>query len=256
VDCNHCRDLLHAYLDGELDLVRHLEMEQHLRDCEACMGLHDNHRDLRAALGGAGLYYRAPESLRTRVQASLGRVERPAVSRPRALWVRLGTVAAAAGLLLVGWALGRAGVGFAVTPPPDDRLAQQVLAYHVRSLLLDEHRFDVQSSNKHVVKPWFAGKVDFAPDVPDLSAHGFTLLGGRLDYLDGRAVAALVYQRRQHVINLFVWPAAGPDAPARATTRQGYHLVHWTQGGMTWWAVSDLNEQELQEFAELVRPAG
>ena len=257
MDCNQCRNLLHAYIDGELDLVRHLEMEQHLRDCEACMGLHDNHRDLRAALGGTGLYYRAPESLRARVRASLGRAGGPAVSRRRALWVRLGTAAAAAGLLLLGWALGRAGISSPVpASPPDDRLAQQVLAYHVRSLLLDEHRIDVQSSNRHVVKPWFAGKVDFAPDVPDLSAHGFTLLGGRLDYLDGRAVAALVYQRRQHVINLFVWPAAGPDAAARTATRQGYHLVHWTQGGMTWWAVSDLNEQELQEFAELVRHPG
>jgi anti-sigma factor RsiW len=255
VDCRDCRDLLPAYLDGELDLVRHLETERHLRDCEACMGLHENHHGLRAALGSDGLYYRAPESLRARVRASLVRADRPA--RRRALWVRLGTAAVAAGLLVLGWALGRGGVGLpGAEPSAYDRQAQQVVASHVRSLLLDEHRFDVKSSNRHVVKPWFAGKVDFAPAVPDLSAHEFTLLGGRLDYLDGRPVAALVYQRRQHVVNLFVWAAPGPGAPARAATRQGFHLVQWKQGDMTWWAVSDLNEQELQEFVDLVRDPG
>ena len=256
MECSHCRSLLPAYLDGELDLVRHLEMEHHLQDCEACMGRHENHRTLRAALGSEGLYYRAPDSLRTRVRASLGPADGPGLTHRRALWVRLGAAAAAAGLLLLGWALGRAGVGPSTPPAPNDRLAQQVLASHVRSLLLDEHRFDVQSSNRHVVKPWFAGKVDFAPEVPDLSAHEFTLLGGRLDYLDGRPVAALVYQRRQHVVNLFLWPAPGPDEPPRPATRQGYHLVRWAQGGMTWWAVSDLNEQELQAFVELVRHPG
>jgi anti-sigma factor RsiW len=254
VDCRHCRDLLHAYLDGELDLVRHLDMERHLQDCEACMGLHENHLALRAALGSEGLYHRAPESLRARVQDSLRRAGGPAVIPRRALWVRLGTLAAAVALLFLGWALGRAGVGLpGGLSAPGDRLAQQVLASHVRSLLLDEHRFDVKSANGHVVKPWFAGKVDFAPEVPDLSAREFTLLGGRLDYIDGRPVAALVYQRRQHVINLFVWAAPGSDAPARTATRQGFHLVQWQQGDMTWWAISDLNEQELQQFVDLVR---
>jgi anti-sigma factor RsiW len=251
MDCNQCRNLLHAYLDGALDLVRHLEIEHHLQDCEACMGRHENHRSLRAALGSDVLYYRAPEALRSRLQASLGRVNGPASFPRRALWVRLGTAAAAAGLLLLGWALGRGGIGPAA--PTGDPLAQQVLAFHIRSLLPADHLYDVKSSSRHVVKPWFTGKLDFAPEVPDLSAQDFALVGGRLDYLDGRPVAALVYQRRQHVLNLFTWPTAGPDEAPRAVTQQGYHLVHWVQGDTTWWAVSDLNEQELQEFVQLVR---
>jgi anti-sigma factor RsiW len=249
VDCSHCRNLLHAYLDGELDLVRHLEMEHHLQDCEACMGRHENHRALRAGLGGDGLYHRAPEALRRRLQTSLGRAGGQKPGRPRAWWVRLGTAAAAAGLLFLGWAVGRGGLG----SQPDERLDRKVLACHVRSLLVEEHRTDVPSSDRHTVKPWFTGKVTFAPEVPDLAAQGFTLVGGRLDYLDGRRVVALVYQRRQHVINLFTWPADEREQGPRAGTQDGYHLLHWVRGGMAWWAVSDLNERELQEFVELVR---
>jgi anti-sigma factor RsiW len=254
VDCNQCRNLLHPYLDGELDLVRHLEVEQHLHDCEACMGLDENHRSLRVALGGDGLYYRAPEALRRRLQVSLGSAGGTVGGRRRTWWVRIGVSTAAAALLLVGWALGRAGVGLPATgPSPDDRLAQQVLAFHVRSLLPADHLVDVKSSDRHTVKPWFTGKVDFAPQVPDLAAEGFPLVGGRLDYVDGRSVAALVYQRRQHVINVFVWPAAGPETPVRSETRQGYHLLHGTEAGMAWWAVSDLNEGELQEFVGVLQ---
>jgi anti-sigma factor RsiW len=104
------------------------------------------------------------------------------------------------------------------------------------------------------VKPWFNGQLDFSPTVNDLANEGFPLAGGRLDYVDNHSAAALVYKRHQHVINLFIWPStAGTEEPLRILTRQGYHAIHWTQGGFTYWAISDLNEQELQEFARLIQ---
>jgi anti-sigma factor RsiW len=120
--------------------------------------------------------------------------------------------------------------------------------------MLPGHQVDIPSSNQHVVKPWFDGKLDFSPTVKDFTEHGFPLIGGRLDYLDNRPVAVLVYKRREHVINLFVWPSVpGQEVPSGALTRQGYDLVHWTQSGMSYWAVSNLNERELQDFVHLVR---
>jgi anti-sigma factor RsiW len=136
------------------------------------------------------------------------------------------------------------------SPAREDRLAREVVSSHVRSLM-QKHLLDVKSGNGHVVRPWFNDKVDFAPRVPDFEPDDFTLLGGRLDYLDERPVAALVYQRRQHIINLFVWPDTG--AQAGQVVRQGYNLLNWSQGGMTFWAVSDLNFAELEDLARQVQ---
>ena len=128
-------------------------------------------------------------------------------------------------------------------------MLQDVIAGHVRSLMAS-HLTDVMSAYQHTVKPWFEGHVDFAPPVPDLTAQGFLLVGGRLDYLDNRPVAALVYKRQQHVINLFVWPAPpGAAQPESTVARHGYNLVQWTTAGMTYWAISTLNAQEMQAFA-------
>jgi anti-sigma factor RsiW len=134
-----------------------------------------------------------------------------------------------------------------------DVLARELISSHVHSLMAT-HLTDVLSSDGHTVKPWFKGQLDFSPPVKNLSKEGFALVGGRLDYVGDRPVAAIVYQRRKHVINLFVWPSTSESAVSTTTqTRQGYHMINWTEGGLTFWAVSDLNEEELGEFVRLVQ---
>jgi anti-sigma factor RsiW len=244
VDCPQTRDLLDAHLDGELDLVRTLEVERHLADCPGCAAAYDGLRSLQAALRGAPLRYAAPPRLEARVRAALRKEDRP---RRRRTLAALAGAAAAAALVVAAAGLWHR--------PGDDPLAREVAAAHVRSLLA--HRTDVESSDRHTVKPWFTRRLDYAPPVPDLAGAGFPLAGGRLDYVDGRPVAALVYERRRHAINLFVWPAAGAaDGGPTLLARQGYSLIHWDQGGMTWWAVSDLNADELRDFVGLVRGGG
>jgi anti-sigma factor RsiW len=221
--------LLHGYLDDELDLAGSLEMERHLAECETCAREYRDQVELRSQLRELAPYYRAPESLRRRIEP-----RKPAVAR-------YGWLSAAAAVTVLGIALWR-------TPGGQD---QEVVADHIRSLMAN-HLTDVLSTDSHTVKPWFNGKLDFSPVVKDFSAAGFPLAGGRLDYLNGRPVAALVYHRRQHVINVFTWPA-GPERSVERFSRQGYNVVKWTHGGMAFWVVSDLNMKELGEFAEMLR---
>jgi anti-sigma factor RsiW len=242
-------DLLHAYVDGELDLAHVLEVEQHLHGCPACARACDEVRELRAALRNSLRRFQPPESLANRVRAALRQQDqgrRPAVRH----W-RLAALAASVVVLV----LGMASLAYIWSgPSARNRLVQEVIDSHIRAQLAG-HLLDVASSDRHTVKPWFQGKLDFAPTVRDLSDEGFSLVGGRLDYVNGRPVAALVYRRRQHVINLLCWPAQAweADRRTRSETRQGYHLVSWRRQGMNWWAVSDLNAGELAEFARLVQ---
>ena len=255
--CEEMKDLLHGYVDGELDLVRSLEIENHLEECPACSRAVEKLQALRARLNSADLYHRAPVQLKERIRSALrGAARSGEVGSVRNAATRLRlrrglAVAAAIALVFLG---GWGALRVLTVPSAQDLLAQELVASHVRSLALVSHLVDVPSSDRHTVKPWFSDKVDFAPSVEDLGPKGFALVGGRLDYLNGRKVAALVYQRHKHVINLFIWPAS-PDMKQTplALTRQGYHLIHWTNSGLNYWAISDLNEQELQEFVQLMQ---
>ena len=250
--------MIHALADGELDLAHSLEVDRHLAECTACAQHAEQLGALRAAIGGANLRYVAASQLRQRIRTALSPiVEQPTVV-PRFRWRYAATAAAiAAAILLIA-------LPWASTwrqPIATDQIAQEVVSNHVRSLLAD-HLLDVVSEDKHTVKPWFAGRLDFSPQVADLKDHDFPLVGGRLDVLEGRPVAALVYKHGKHIINLFVHPAAQPAsestsiaAQGRSTTYQGFHVVNWTEGGLQYVAVSDLNEIELRQFANLIQAA-
>ena len=253
MDCEKMQTLLHPYLDGELDLVTSLQVEEHLRSCPSCALSHENYRTLRAGLRDETLYFSCPASLQTRIQSSVRRADASssrAFNTSHLRWWGL-----AATLALVAFLSGNL-VRVRTAAPADAFLAQEVVDSHVRSLM-GTHLADVASSNQHTVKPWFNGKLDYSPPVTDLAAQGYPLIGGRLDYLDNRPVAALVYRRQKHLINLFVWPTPPSEADANigtgAITRQGYHVLHWQETGMTYWSVSDLNTAELSRFAHLVR---
>jgi anti-sigma factor RsiW len=238
------RELLHAYVDGELDLANARETERHLRSCADCRGTEKAIRELRSALTSEATAYRAPAHLRRNVRAALRR-EAKSSRQILSPWLTFATGAAFAAILL-GF------VFFQTTRATrTNAIVDQVVANHVRSLLAAQ-LVDVVSSDQHTVKPWFDGKIDFAPEVRDLSTDGFPLIGGRLDYLDGKTVAALVYQRNKHPINLFITPATTSRSTSpRIATRRGYNILAWTNKGMKYWAVSDLNQAELRQFTGL-----
>lgn len=260
MNCSNVQDLLHPFTDGELDVVRHVEFEEHLKQCESCATEVRQLQSLRETIATASLGYRAPAALRGKIRsetvaplaATTGRGADPTSSNRERRRSAFQFAAIAAGLLLliggsalIGALWSRAG------GPAEDKLAESVIAGHVRSLQA-EHLYDVASSDMHTVKPWFKGKIDFSPEVLDLSSAGFPLAGGRLDYLLDRPVAALVYSRGKHTINLFTWPSGDDkDRPVRSHAQLGFHLRGWQRSGMTYWAISDLNDQGLDEFVRL-----
>jgi len=268
MNCNEATRLMDGYLDGELDPITNQAIEEHLRDCPNCAQAYERHRSLIRTIGNATPYYRAPAELRERIRSSLreemaGQSTRtvspdakPSFPRRRPEsrtilwgapwnWLSLAAAVIFAAIIALNFVPGRQRSG------ADQFLATQLIASHVRSLMAN-HLTDVASSDQHTVKPWMDTKLDFAPPVVDLSSDGFPLVGGRLDYLDSRPVAALVYQKRKHFINLFVWPVAGDAAKATTSiTHQGYQMLHWVDPDFNYWAVSDVNEKDLQEFRQL-----
>jgi mycothiol system anti-sigma-R factor len=239
--CDEVEVLLHALLDGELDAGHARDVEAHIAGCPRCARQLAAYREMQAVIARTDLRYKAPEGLRQRIQQAL---PKRAASVPDRRTLLKGF---AFGSVLSG-ALAASLVMVVLRDDRDQRIVGEVVSAHLRSLQA-EHLTDVQSTDQHTVKPWFNGRLDIAPPVVELTAQGFTLIGGRLDYIDTRPVGALVYKRRGHVINLFVVQSSAADRFApKAEKVQGFNIRRWSSGGLEFWAVSDLNGEELQEF--------
>jgi anti-sigma factor RsiW len=240
--CEETRLLVHALIDGELDAGHAREVEAHLADCPRCAAQLRDYRVMRQALAAPALRQRAPAALRARIEGKLPSRRAVAPSR-RSMLKGLATGSLLSGALAAGL------VVWVVRREEDQRILGDVVSAHLRALQGD-HLIDVQSTDQHTVKPWFNGRLDLAPPVVDLTAQGFTLIGGRLDYIDGRPVAAIVYKRRAHVINLFVAQLMGPERRATLEKVQGFNIWRWTRSDLGFWAVSDIAAEELQEFGD------
>jgi anti-sigma factor RsiW len=249
VRCTDAQTLIESYVDGELDVAHTVEIEQHLGDCSICAPRHQDVIELSSRIREEVPYFRASPDLQQRIRA-IAREKRAETSRSLVpLWAWSGATAAVVLFAVITVGLGRR----ASESSREQMITQEIVADHLRSLMAN-HLTDITSTDQHNVEPWFNGKLDFAPPVNDFAAEGFPLMGGRLDYLDGRPVAALVYQRRLHPINLFVWTAAEKYADkATQQTRQGYSILFWTRDGMTYCAISDLTVNEMQTLAALLQ---
>ncbi len=256
MECNEARNLIAAYVDGEAAAARASALDEHLAGCLGCRRERAAQSFVHLELRRAAAYYTAPPALRSRLRSSLA-ARKPAAARVP-WWTRWSApfLAPAAGFAAA--ALLASNVYLAASrPSAGERLAEEVVTSHVRALV-SERAIDVVSSDRHTVKPWFIGKVDYSPPVTDFVEHGYALMGGRLDYVGGRPVAALVYRHGAHVIDAFVWPdGSPPSAPGsvHAETRRGYNLMHWSANGMAYWLASDTDPVELERLELLIANA-
>jgi anti-sigma factor RsiW len=249
--------MLHGFVDGELDPAHASRFQDHLATCTGCRAEVEEVRAARKIMNQEGVKWHSPEALRSQVLSMLAFEESARASRPpqrqqlqkpawrRKLdllkqWSFVPSLAALAASLFL----------FAITPSQTLVLQDEILASHIRSMMAN-HLTDVLTSDQHTVKPWFNGKIDFSPPVTDLVKDGFTLIGGRVDYLGGRSVAALIYRRNGHIINLFIWPAS--STAQRAAVHDGYNMEQWSDGGLVFWAISDVAPGELVRFKEVFR---
>lgn len=243
--CDEAEILLHALIDGELDAGHTRDVEAHVAGCPRCAAALADYRFMSKTMADADLRYSAPLALRRRIEAALPQAQPQTLAPSRRSVIR-------------GFAMGSAVSALAATGlvaivlrnDDEQRLLSDVVSAHLRSLQAG-HLIDVVSTDQHTVKPWFNGKLDVSPPVIDLTTQGFTLIGGRLDYVDARSIGAVVYRRRQHVINLFVAQTANTERrPARMETMQGFNVRRWSEQGMNFWAVSDIGPDELAEFGD------
>jgi anti-sigma factor RsiW len=254
VACNDKEHLLHAYFDGELDLVSSLAMEEHLKSCAECALDLRSQQTIRGALRSSGLYQTAPQQLADTIRAGVasGAAAAPiampiAKQRPWAQWIGV-----AAAMALIVFAAEVMLNNRRASQNSEALVAQEVVESHVRSLQLN-HLMDVPSTDQHTVKPWFDGKLDFAPPVNDFAPQGFPLTGGRLDFVDHHNAAALLYMRRKHILNVFIWPdEAKTERRSETKTIDGYNIVHWDTGGFHYWIISDVSATDERQLAELM----
>jgi anti-sigma factor RsiW len=253
MDCMSVRRQIHAYLDQELDLPSMMVIDRHLTSCPGCQAVLEQLSTLQSGLREHAVRHGAPRGLAERIRAQVGagavrsRAEAQAPVR-RMPWLRqwfqLGAAVAASAV--VTWTA----TTLYYASAEDSLVTEQIFASHTRSVLT-ERLFDVASSDQHTVKPWLSSRLDFSPPVADLASAGFPLIGGRLDYVNGRRVAVLVYRHRQHWIDLFVWPETGPGVPkAREQAKNGFNVLRWNDSGLAFWAVSDVTGADLKQFAE------
>jgi anti-sigma factor RsiW len=246
------QELIHGYVDSELDVRETAELERHIHGCKTCEGVYQNQITLRSALKDQSLYFHAPEDLRKRVRTSLQIASRGESTQPRFRW-GWSLMAASLALFILATSVWKFAPLFR-NPANDELLAHEILSDHIRSLQMSNHLTDVLSTDQHTVKPWFNGKIDFSPPVRDFASQDFHLFGGRVGYLNNRTVATLVYQRHGHYINLYIWPLETGGAKKESSRQlQGYNLIQWTNSGMAFWAVSDLNTVELNDFVRYVQ---
>jgi anti-sigma factor RsiW len=247
MDCRECRDALGPLVDGELSPEEAREVHRHVAVCAECAREYETLKETHRILSENLMRYAAPDVLKARIRGAVAEAAAPRpVVRSAPVWWRqiaAGVLIAAASSALTFAAVGRSAGERAV--------ADELLSSHLRSLM-PGHLTDVVSTNQHTVKPWFNGRVDVSPPVPNLDSLGFPLVGGRTDYVRGRAVPVVVYGRRQHLINVYAWPSeSGASSPPQLSTRNGYHFLEWRAAGLEYWAVSDLNTKELQDFVSL-----
>lgn len=252
MNCEQTQALLPAHVDGELGIPESIALEQHLQSCPSCRTELASQQALRAAIQKHTPYFNAPDQLENRIRAALPNACAHSNEHRKRWWrswswPQLGATFASVAAIVLSVSL------YSATPSATDLLAQDVVANHVRSLMVD-HLSDVASSDQHTVKPWFNGKIDFAPTVQDLTAQSFPLVGGRLDYLDRHSVAALIYRHEKHIINVYIWPMDKPQTRAVKTlSLQGYHLAYWSKDGMMYWAVSDTSPKNLMGLVALLQ---
>ena len=247
--CDEVRPRLDAYVDGELAEAERAQLREHIADCSECGPEAIALERLRDSIRQSAPVYRAPEALRSQIRFALRRETAATthVARPAPGWL------AYAASILVAVAVGSGGTWLINGQRQEDAVANELIDSHLRSLLAD-HLTDVPSSDKHTVKPWFAGRSELSPPGVDLAPEGFPLVGGRLDLIEGKPVPALVYRAGKHVINVFVLPARAGEY-AETVTRGGYTLRHWNQGDLGYWAVSDAARDEFAKFEHAFRAA-
>src|SRR5579863_4340690 len=251
--CREAEPLLHARLDNELDIAGSASIDEHLSECRTCAAQYAELQNLHEEIAAADLAYAPSPALEQKLAARfLQEKKSPFSFWSRSFWSGSWRNAYVTGAAAAGAAILIFSVSIARTSRETDAIGVEILDNHLRALQ-PSHSVDVPSSDQHTVKPWFQGKTDFSPPVPDLTKDDFILIGGRLEVIHQQPAAAIVYRRRQHLIDLYVSPSAGADSRAELRELGGYHVLHWMQNNMSYWAVSDVDTADLRKFADLIR---